>query len=72
MRLQEFLGIGEGIRVYSCGQRKGTQLLVSIVLLNSDAVVCCLSILRWGVSTRGAAIARFGLLSIRRVLLFCS
>ena len=48
-----------------------TQLLVSIVLLTSDAVVCCLSILPWGVSSRGAAVLRFGLCSMRQVLLFC-
>ena len=43
---------------------QGTQLLVSIVLLNSDAVVCCPSMLPWGVSSRGAAGLRFGLCSL--------
>ena len=43
---------------------QGTQLLVSIVLLNSDAVVCCPSMLPWGVSSRGAAVLRFGLCSL--------
>ena len=39
---------------------QGTQLLVSIVLLNSDAVGRCLPILPWGVSSMGAAVL-FGL-----------
>ena len=51
---------------------QGAQLPVSIVLLNSDAVVCCLCILPWGASSRGRVIVRFVLFSIRRVLLFCS
>ena len=52
---------------------QGTQLLVSIVLLNSDAVVRCLSILPWGVSSMGVDI-NFYLVcfSMRKVLLFCS
>ena len=53
---------------------QGTQLLyaVSIVLSDSDAVVCRPCVLQWGVTTRGAAIVRFLLFSIRRVRLFCS
>ena len=48
-------------------------LVVSTVLLNSDAAVSCCwpsSILPWGVPSRGAAIVPFGLFSMRKVLLF--
>ena len=43
-----------------------------IVLWNSDAIVCCLSLFPWGVSSWGAAIVRVDFFSIRNVLLWFS
>ena len=52
---------------------QGNQLLIPIVLLNSDAVYLLSScILPRGVSSRGAAMIRLEMSYIRDVLLFCS
>ena len=65
------LGIGENSGM-TCGQRTGDSIasIHTVALLNSDAVVCCPSILPWGVSRRGplqlgADTTRFGLLFMR-------
>ena len=50
---------------------RGTHLLVSTALLISDAVVCCLCMLSWTVSSREAVKVRPGLFSMTKVLLSC-